>query len=206
MAYLRNHDVNFEPIEGWPGKETLSPNRSPFKAPWSQTLAMLDKELHALQARQVLIRCYLDRSRIRQDGAPRSDARMQRPGIILSFEGKHGPVSMPCDTFDDWRDNLRAIALALEALRKIDRYGVTKRGEQYRGWQALASPSTSPGDEIKTRQDAYAFLRRVIGGRADILPVSDALREAQRATHPDSGGSADNFKRVMKCEQVLKSA
>lgn len=208
MGYLQNHDINFEPVDIWPVKETSSymAKRSPFRAAWSDTLRLLDRELSALGAKRVLIRCYLDRSRIRQDGAPRSDARMHRPGIILSFDSRHGPISLPCDKFDDWRDNLRAIALSLEALRKVDRYGVTNRAEQYRGWQALPAPGFSPGDEIKTRADALAFLRKVIGGRADILPPDDAIREAQFATHPDkSNGNGDAFKRVMKCERILKS-
>jgi hypothetical protein len=38
---------------------------------------------------------------------------------------------------DDWQHNVRAIALGLEALRKVDRYGITRRGEQYAGWKAL---------------------------------------------------------------------
>jgi hypothetical protein len=101
---------------------------------------------------------------------------------------------------------VRAIALALEALRKVDRYGVTQSGEQYRGWQALPSPTASPGDEIKTREDALAFLRRVIGGRADKLPAEQAIREASKATHPDAGGNSDDFKRAMKCEQILLDA
>lgn len=43
----------------------------------------------------------------------------------------------------DWQINLRAIALGLEALRKLDRYGITSRGEQYTGWRAIeATPSS----------------------------------------------------------------
>jgi hypothetical protein len=41
------------------------------------------------------------------------------------------------DKFATWQDNLRAIALGLEALRKVDRYGITKNSEQYTGWKQL---------------------------------------------------------------------
>lgn len=44
---------------------------------------------------------------------------------------RRGHLSYPCDTFTTLQDNLRVIALALEALRMVDRYGVTRRGEQY---------------------------------------------------------------------------
>ncbi|MBA3481699.1 MAG: hypothetical protein H0T51_07780 [Pirellulales bacterium] len=56
----------------------------------------------------------------------------------------------------------------------------------------------------ETAADALAFLRRVIGGRADMLPTDEAIREAAKVTHPDAGGSPENFKRVMKCEQILQ--
>jgi len=43
-----------------------------------------------------------------------------------------------CD--EDWRHNVRSIALGLEALRAVDRYGISRRGEQYAGFRAaLAS-------------------------------------------------------------------
>jgi hypothetical protein len=37
--------------------------------------------------------------------------------------------------------NSRSIGLELEALRAIDRYGITKQGEQYVGFKALPSGS-----------------------------------------------------------------
>lgn len=38
------------------------------------------------------------------------------------------------DTCVLWQHNVRSIALGLEALRAVDRYGITKRGEQYAGF------------------------------------------------------------------------
>jgi len=53
---------------------------------------------------------------------------------------------MPCDSFRDWEANLRAIALSLEHLRAVDRYGVTtEEEEQYTGWLRL--PAAGATDE-----------------------------------------------------------
>src|SRR5579863_10251967 len=52
-------------------------------------------------------------------------AKLRTQGIILTFNSKHGPLSYPCDKYSNWQANLRAIALSLEALRAVDRYGVT---------------------------------------------------------------------------------
>lgn len=35
-----------------------------------------------------------------------------------------------------WRHNVRSIALGLEALRAVDRFGISRRGEQYAGFRA----------------------------------------------------------------------
>lgn len=41
------------------------------------------------------------------------------------------------DQFPTWQDNLRAIALGLDALRRVQRYGIVKEDEQYTGWKQL---------------------------------------------------------------------
>ncbi len=207
MGYLRSHDVIFEPIERWPGTETPTwqQKRSPFAATWKATLDLLDRELSMLGAKRIVVQAFVKPGQLRLDGGMRSGTNPTRPGIILSFDTPSGPMQFPCDTFDRWGDNLRGIALALEALRKVDRYGVTRRAEQYAGFKALPAPGFCPGDEIKTPNDAKDFLRRIIGGRVDFLEPAAAIREASKATHPDAGGDADNFKRVMRCEQLLKA-
>jgi hypothetical protein len=44
-----------------------------------------------------------------------------------------------------WRDNLRAIALGLEALRAVNRYGITRGiGEQYAGFLQLTTGVANP--------------------------------------------------------------
>ncbi len=75
---------------------------------------------------------------LRLDGGLRANARpVDFPGVRISFESKHGPLTYATDTHEFWQHNVRGIALGLQALRAVDRYGVTKRGEQYTGWKAL---------------------------------------------------------------------
>lgn len=193
--------MTFRPITTWPGKPTSFSRASNFKSSYAQTLDLLDRELRHLGAKNVVLQGFFSESDVRLDGQLRGDARPGRPGVILAFDSKHGPLSYPCDTYSGWKDNLRAIALALEALRSVDRYGVTKRAEQYRGWQALPGPSSSA--EILDRKAAMDLLRKIIGVRADLLPVIQALREAERASHPDAGGNAEDFKRVQQARSIL---
>lgn len=211
-SYLKSFDdVRFEPIEQWPGEETEWPRRSQFKANYSQTLDVLDRELLSLGASGIVLQVYLDRRHIRNDGLPRAQANPGSPGVILSFDSDYGPLSYPCDAFDHWYDNLRAIALALEALRKVDRYGVTKRAEQYKGWQQLPHyEATTVNGAPRNTSEAVNLLRGLVPDmdavavEGNVELAKSVIREAQRKTHPDKGGSQEMFKKVMEAERLLK--
>jgi hypothetical protein len=61
---------------------------------------------------------------LRRDGMLKADAR-PRPPVILSFLDREGQrQAYPCDTYAWWEDNLHAIAVVLEDLRRAERYGV----------------------------------------------------------------------------------
>lgn len=215
-----NVEATFRPIDHWPG--TLTPpgkrQRARFKAGRSDTMELLQRELRHLGARSVVIQLDLRERDIRLDGWPRADARPPgHPGVVLAFQSKHGPLKYPCDTFTDWRDNLRAIALALEALRKVDRYGVTRRGEQYRGWKAL--PGGENAVQVQTPEDAARWLASVDGWAgleegasvdeqtAQILGVPDhyraAYRHAARKLHPGAGGDTQQFSMLQQVRGIL---
>lgn len=188
-------EIIFRPLRVWDGPPT-SGKRAQFKASYSETLALLDYELGRLNARNIVIEAAFDERDIRLDGRPRVDARPRLPGVVLSFDSKHGPLRYPCGTFPDWQDNVRAIALSLEHLRAVDRYGVTRRGEQYTGWKALPAP----GSYAMTHEQAIAFLKPFAEG-AD--GPRDAYRKAALKLHPDRGGDAEQFKRLQAAKVVL---
>ncbi len=201
------------PIREWPGALTTSRRLSGFSAALNDTLATLDREIRQLcdtQAQRLSAELLvaIDPAQFRQDGRPYANAKAQHPGVIFSIDSKFGHLSYPCDTFTRWEDNLRGIALALEALRKVDRYGVTKRGEQYRGFLALEAATAAPAG-FHTSAAAVGFLRQVGGVVADIYePPEDhyprVLRAAQRAAHPDLGGDPATFQRVSLAEAKLR--
>lgn len=206
--------MNVAPIREWPGELTRSRKSSAFRAGLSDTLDVLDREIWQLtdtrsqrESAELLIAIPAG-DLWRLDGKPRAHAVAEHPGVIFSLDSKHGHLSYPCDTFTTWQDNLRAIALALEALRKVDRYGVTKRGEQYRGFLAIEATAAPAG--FATADDALAFLGKFAGlGLAEMKSIvgapGRALRRAQRETHPDAGGDAATFQRVSLAEAKLRA-
>lgn len=161
---------------------------STFRSSWSSTIVLLAKELHAHGARSGVLEVDFREQDLRLDGLPRANARAHSPAVVLSFEAASVPgkphLRYEVGTFTDWQDNVRAIALALQALRAVDRYGVTKRGEQYAGWKQLESggPSAERGRDLIRRH----------GG----------LREALMATHPDRGGDPADFADVQAAREA----
>ena len=188
-------DARFVPVEQWPQQKTPSYNQrySPFRASYAKTLYLLERELSHLRAKDILIQAYFEHRDIRNDGWPRSSARPKESGVIVTFTGKSGVMSFPCDLFKGWEDNLRAIALSLEALRQVDRYGVTRNNEQYRGFARLEAPKDN-------RAEALAFISRITGlsPREIQADPQGAYRLAARALHPDSGGNHADFVRLQE--------
>jgi len=161
-----------------------------------------------LSARDVVVEVDVTESAIRNDGQLYASARPNSPGVVLSFyAGKLGePLRYPCDAFTDWQANVRAVALALEALRKVDRYGVTRHGEQYRGWKALPASTAAP----ITAEQAATLVAGYSGEDATKVLQSEtvrkrAVRRAQAATHPDIGGDAERFQAVQTAKRVLEA-
>lgn len=174
---------------------------SPFDASLSATIEVLTRELQMLDAKQIVLQVGYRDQDLRVDGLPRANSRMTHDAVALSFVSKWGPLRYETNEFvaryyrtggDGWQANLRAIALGMEALRKVDRYGVSKRGEQYTGYRQLPS-STDPADQLQTAAQAEEWLGQWNGN----------VRAALRATHPDTGGDPDDFRRTMKAKELL---
>jgi hypothetical protein len=153
--------VIFRPLERWDRRvEAIRPH-SPFRAPYQD-------------------------SDLRLDGQPYANTRPRHPGVTVAFKSNHGPLKYTADKFATWTENLRAIALGLEALRKVDRYGVTSRGEQYAGWKALPA---APSETVER-------------GR-DLIAQHGNVTAALKATHPDVGGNAEDFRAVQAAREAI---
>lgn len=202
-------NYQFRPVEIWPGNKTPEHERRSrytFKAKWSSTLDLLERELVYLGAENLVIQCYPKNgmSDIRLDGMMRANAQIVESGVILSFDSKHGPLSYPCDSCELWQHNIRSIALALEALRSVDRYGVTKRAEQYKGWEKLPAPGAV--HEFPSEIEAMMFLSDLLGESIsnEEPELSEAIRKAKVIAHPDRGGNKKQFKMVVAAEETIR--
>lgn len=226
-------NLTYRPIVTWPGPRTDKPKPSPFEASWSDTLWLLEKELWFLGVREAILQVDSPNERdFRLDGQLRSNAKLRSGAVIISVDSpKHGKLQYPCDTFvkkgyrdklEDWQCNVRAIALGLEALRKLARYGIANTGQQYRGWRAIGPSSGGQGREealgsgipmpAKTEmtvEEARRFLREQSEWAGsvnwnDALTVREMFRRAAKRLHPDAGGDPELFKQLTIAKETLE--
>lgn len=219
---MSNFNLNIEPLSKWPQRDTEERRNSPFKATWTNTLELLTFELVKLSARNVTLKTMHSPEDFRIDGKLRSDTRAPaHPGAVLVFEKFDGwnddrqqseftEMRFPCDTFSHWKDNVRAIALALEALRKIDRYGV-RSGSQYAGFKALP-----PGDfAVEMTPELAADFIAKAASMGNIPSIATSIiqspefsqmvyKTAAKALHPDKGGNPDEFKQLENAWRLVK--
>lgn len=207
-------NVRFRPLTVWPHPDTES-RRSPyiFKAGWENTLNLLDRELGYLDADQVIVGAFLREGDIRQDGYPRANARVpSHPGVEISFDSPHGRLVYATDVCDYWQHNVRSIALGLESLRAVDRYGITRRGEQYAGWKELPAGIAVPAPTMTptTAAEFLAFHAQFENGNEHRLLseqqlVGYAFHQAAKRLHPDMGGSPDEFQQLQEAKATLEA-
>lgn len=193
--------------------------RSRFTASWSDTLDVLQREYEFLYGRHLVIEMDVRERDIRNDGGVRADARPSSPAVVVAFESQHGPLLYRSDLYGDvawgarnaqpWQHNVRAVALTLEALRAVDRYGATARAEQYQGFKALP-PGTGVIATAMTTDEARELLLSLMSDPESArhqLPLDQLLRRAKAKAHPDrNGGERSLWNKVDEAEQVLRRA
>lgn len=213
MARYYGHIIPVRPIEDWPGKMKKPSERrySSFKANYSDTETLLNRELGMIGAKHAVMHMEIKPSDLRKDGELRANARPPGSAVMIAFtHPKMGPLAYPCDTYRDHKDNIRAIAKALEALRMVDRYGVTRNGEQYAGWRKLP-PGTGRTEGGMTDDVAFQLLARLSDYaekniRANRTTYVAARLRAAWKVHPDHGGSTVAFQRFnVACEMIEKN-
>lgn len=183
---------------------------SEFTATFADTMAFLDRELDHLGARNVVLEVDVAEHEIRRDNqGVLTSARPATPAVRLAFDSQHGPMLHRCDShvrgsatkmikgkpvpkmLQDWQHNVRALALTLEALRAVDRYGAAETGEQYTGFKAIGGGTPMPAARpAMTHDEALAVVGRVIGDAsfASRGDLAAHVRRARGLAHPDRHG------------------
>lgn len=172
------------------------------------------KSLKKIHASNVIVEAGFARHQIRNDGWPQNDAKPAHAGVVLYFRNTDGDFRFPCGTYRTFEANLHAIALTLENLRAIDRYGATSSHQQYMGFKQLEAGAA--GGKVWTLEAAAAWMKaegdRDIGdsviSEVQLVTNQEYYRETYRALakslHPDGGGrDSERWNDLQGVKQVL---
>ncbi len=184
------------PLE-WPTgyPRTDRPSRSQFKNP---TLAASVSNILDEVGRITRDRYHRNKDNIvisanvplRIDGYPRADylrSQIKDKGVAVYFKLDKNDVVMCCDKYDTIESNMHAIYKSIEALRSIDRWGVSDFiNRSFTGFKALPQPT-------KTGEDWFTVLDFVRPPASFHPHVTEHYRQLAKERHPDGGGTAELF-------------
>jgi hypothetical protein len=181
---MTEHSVPRFPLE-WPaGWTRTTPHRrihASFRTKQSttgrlsviQAIARLEAEVERLGGRNPTLSTNVS---LRLDGRPRSDEDPRDPGVALYFGFKAKATVFACDRYIRVADNIAAIAAHIDALRRVERYGVGRIEQALAGYKAL------PAD---TAADWRMVLFGVKECRVGVEDVHAAFRARAKEVHPD---------------------
>jgi hypothetical protein len=128
----------------------------------------------------------------RRDGLPYANMREpEDPGVACYWTKDSERRVIACDSWRTVRDNLRAVGLALEALRQLERTGASEiLNRAFTGFAALPPAG---GD-----------WRNVLGLNGDVTieQVELRYRTLAKMLHPDKGGSDEKMVALNKARDA----
>jgi len=205
-------DARFSP-QPWTRPATPKTQRKHgnFRTSYTRTLEKLQYELEKIGATEILFECSFHANQIRLDGWPKANQSPEYNGIAVSFNHPEvGRVEYVTDRYFLWQDNLHAIALTLEALRGVERWGVVASGQQYTGFKAIESGNGS-------RRPAAVWIAKLVepddAERQKVVVdglltksshmTKVVVRQAKIRAHPDTGGSHDMYQLLTERLETL---
>ncbi len=167
--------------------EQIRRNWSFWRGPLGKHRDSLESEVRKLGGINLIISTNMP---VRKDGGIVVGSREPGDaGVAAYFRYQDKPMCFACDQFETVRENIRAIALTIESIRAIERYGASDMMERaFRGFTALPEKSGE-------------WWRDVLGFAKDAkVSADDVEREFRRlahVAHPDKGGNAETWNQLV---------
>lgn len=114
------------------------------------------------------------------------------PGVAVYFKLNNKPLVFACDKWDRVADNITAIANHIDALRRIDRYGVGRVEQAFEGYKALPQ-STDDWRQVLG-----------VGDFATIEQVDQAFLQKAKDHHPDVGGTHEEMAKLTAARDLAR--
>jgi len=155
------------------------------------SLDRLEGELRRLEATDEILSSNVP---VGLKGMPLSVSKEpEDPGVAVYITLDRKPLVFACDKWDRVADNIAAIAQHIDALRRIERYGVGRIEQAFVGYAAL--PVSTEDWRVVLGVGVYATSDQ----------VDAAFLEKARTAHPDAGGSHEEMARLTAARDLARS-
>jgi len=171
----------------WPKAYPRTRNRkdSVFKQSLERSQKFLHEEIGRLGGSGLIVSTNI---RVRQDGyvyAADMEKLIPDPGVAIYFNHKGKPITMCCDQYRRVWENAYALGKAIEALRGMERWGVSDFIERaFTGFTALPSAIITPRHWTDVLN---------LTSKCHVEDIKWAYRELCKKHHPDVGGDPNAF-------------
>ena len=178
----------------WPdGYKRTAPEyrfNSKFKQGMDTAQRFLRMEVQRIGGSDLIVSTNLP---VRNDGGLYTDwmkRKIDDPGVAIYFQYKKKSISMCCDQYRSVWENIYALGKGIEALRGMERWGVSDFLERaFTGFTAL------PSSAVIIQRDIWEVLG-LDAKPAKFDDVKNAYRKKSFEVHPDKGGSAAAFQEL----------
>jgi len=188
-SYVERH------YDGRPNETKTRKSKAPLSA--SDAALRLEAELDRLGAEDAKLSTS---QKLRIDGTPRSD--LSEPtdvgaAVYFTLNGKARVLA--CDRWTRVADNIAAIAQHIDALRRIERYGIGDLNQAFAGYAALPPVGGTQGGDWR------AELEIASAERLTLEQVEAQYRTLLKRRHPDAGGTHDAVVRLNRARDEARA-
>lgn len=134
---------------------------------------------------------------------PYASANPSDPGAVLRWSRDGDQRAIPCDAYETLRDNVREIGFYVKEKRKASKREVARGQDEF---ATAALPSGHSGDRPEVNVGSAEEAAEILGlATPDVSErmVEVATEERVQEAHPDKGGDAREFQRVIAAKEVL---
>jgi hypothetical protein len=176
---------------GWDRTPAHKRRESRYKTNFAKARNDIVKQLYLMGAREVIVSTNVA---LRRDGLPyASGPEPQDPAVAVYWAEGHEPQMrhrvIACDQWLRVKENLRAVGVAIEALRQLKRCGSTQVIDKvFTGFLALAADT-----KRRSWRDVFGLHADWVPATLDELSIDRRYRELARLRHPDRGGSVESM-------------
>jgi len=186
----------------WPSgfDRTDLPDRkrsSPFRASLADTTTELRTEMDRLDPDGWRASTASGGAYTKDDGLPKHNANPEDPGFVLRWTDAEEEFAVACDFYHELRDNLRTVFLWVHETRMRSQRPVTTGESEF-----AAARLPSGNDDAVVAQEPPSEVLGVAPDAPEAV-VEAAARRLKANAHPDSGGSREEFQRVVDAEEAI---